>query len=344
MKIRRRALVGAAAATALARPARAAQRLTMFLFPGATTEAWRELYIRPFTEKTGIEVRIANPPGDPSIWLRTRAREFNVTIGNPTVLSQYAQGEVEGLDPAEFPALADIPAGFQSIAPDGRLVGMPVYFQFYGIAINTDHATTADFTSWHDLADPKWKGRIGLGNYAEMYELPWFNHVLGRDLGEAGAGLDLYKAILANCLTIPRNMVQANQLLRSGEIVAMPYYSAQIWTQRSQGAANLAIAVPKEGAMILPYLLAIPKGAEALAEAKQFLAFCAAPPTAAEVAERIGLFPVSRGMAFPARTGEVLGLDGAALMQRLVALDWTAINANMARLADAVRQANAARP
>jgi spermidine/putrescine-binding protein len=110
---------------------------------------------------------------------------------------------------------------------------------------------------------------------------------------------------------------------------------------RSQGVTNVAITVPQEGAMTLPYLLAIPKGAAGLDEAKQFLAFCGLPPAADKIAERLGYLPVNRKVPFPSSVNQVLGYGPDELMKRLVGLDWTQINANMERLAGVVQKVNA---
>ncbi len=137
------------------------------------------------------------------------------------------EGLLETFDPADFPAVASTLPAYRLTTPEGRLLGVPVYFQYYGIAVNTDLVTPGQITSWKDLAAPQWKGQIAITRpiYTSIYDLTICAYVEGGNERTIEPGLDLFKRIAANAMTVYSSMAQMNQLLARGEVAAAPYYA-----------------------------------------------------------------------------------------------------------------------
>src|SRR5690606_15383444 len=109
------------------------------------------------------------------------------------------------------------------------------------IAINTDEAKKSDFTSWADLADPKWKGKLGITRpiYLSSYDLPIMSKAMGGDEKSIEPGLELLRKIVPNVLATYSSIAHMNGLLTRGEIAAGPYYSGRVWQLRREGATNV---------------------------------------------------------------------------------------------------------
>jgi iron(III) transport system substrate-binding protein len=116
--------------------------------------------LQTFEDKYEIEVEVvALRPSE----LRERIRVEQAAgrflgdveqLGRATMIRQEQEGALQ--PHGGFPNLAKLRREFRA---DGTRV--PGYVQAYGILVNTDLAAPADRpTSWKDLLDPKWKGKI----------------------------------------------------------------------------------------------------------------------------------------------------------------------------------------
>jgi putative spermidine/putrescine transport system substrate-binding protein len=317
-------------------------RIVMAAWGGGVGDVWREAYVKGFSAKTGIGVTI-NEVIDPSAQVRAQADapQHNAAIATYVdAVNLYKAGLLETFAPEEFTAISAIPEQYRLTTPEGRIIGMPAYFMYYGIALRSDEVRKGEIASWRDLGDPKWKGRIAVTGplYGSTYDLTMTAYAAGSDERNIEPGLPIYKAIAANAMTVYSNMAQMNQMLTRGEIVGGAYYSARIWQMQKAGISDLEMIIPKEGPLMLPYMVVVPKGTFDVAVAKQWLDYISSPEPQRKVTELSGYFPFNLEAKLTADQERKLGMNLDDLRTKLVKPDWFVIAADQQRRADIVEQ------
>lgn len=327
---RRQTLLGAAgAAAALCLPARGFAQSGQLLhasWGGGVGDTWTQAFADPYAKETGNSVRIVEVPNPEA--------QFRAQAGNPQYhsgIGTFVQGVnlmrddmLETFSIDELPAMRNIDEKYWLKTPDGRLAGITPYFAYYGIAVNTNEAKVEDFSSWKDLADPKWAGRLGMTRpiYLSTYDLTMLSRAAGGDEFKTEGGMDLLKGMAKNVLNVSNSLAQQNTMLERGEVAAMPFYSVRVWSLNEAGVDYVRIVIPEEGALLLPYVVVAPKGVADREMVANWLNYIA------------GAAPQERGMALsgyiPANNDAVasddikakLGMDYAALRTKLYQPDW----------------------
>ena len=150
---------------AVLQPVYAADTVTLY-------SARKEHLIKPlfdaYTEKTGVQIRYITDKAGPLL-ARLKAEGANtpaeilmtVDAGN---LWQAAESGVLG--PIESGVLnKNVPAHLRD--PDNRWFGLSIRART--IVYSTDRVKPEDLTTYEDLADPKWKGRLCLRTSKKVY-------------------------------------------------------------------------------------------------------------------------------------------------------------------------------
>ena len=321
-----------------------ADGVTMAAYGGGNGETWRKGLAQQFTTATGTAAKVVDVP-DTEAALRASASKPQYNVAWVTAFSAanlFRDGLLQTFDAKDFPELNGLPEKDLMRAPDGRLVGIPVQFQYYSIAFNTAQAKASDFASWHNLADPAWKGRIAVPQayIAASYDVPMLAHLAGKDAGGA-AGLPPYKAILANAFTTLTSFAQGNLLLSRGEVAALPFYSARIAALKHDGAP-VDMVLPQEGGLLLQYYLVVPKGAPDVPAATAWLKAAAQPDAQLRMYDISGYLPFSPQAALSSQERDELGQDLPGLRAKLYEPDWWAISADEKSLAAQIEQMQAA--
>ncbi len=321
-----------------------ADGVTMAAYGGGNGETWRKGLQQQFTAASHIGAKVVDLP-DTEAALRANAANPQYNVAWVTAFSAanlFRDGLLQTFDPKEFPELAGLPDADLMRAPDGRLIGVPVQFQFYGLAFNTSQAKASDFPSWRTLGEPAWKGRIAVAQpyIAASYDVPMLAHVDGKD-ADMAAGLASYKPLLANAVTTLNSFAQGNLLLTRGEVAVLPFYSARVWSLKHDGAP-VEIALPKEGGLLLPYLLVVPKNAPDLPAATAWLKAALQPDAQLRMFDISGYLPFSPKAALSPQQTHELGSDLLSLRARLYEPDWWALSSGEKALSAQIEQMQAA--
>ena len=321
-----------------------ADGVTMAAYGGGNGETWRKGLVEQFTAATKITAKVVDVP-DTEAALRASAGKplYNVAwVSAFSAANLSRDGLLQTFDAKDFPELAGLPDADFLRTPDGRLVGIPVQFQYYSIAFNTAQAKASDFPSWRSLGDPAWKGRIAVPQpyIAASYDVPMLAHLAGKD-ADSAAGLALYKPILANAFTTLSSFAQGNLLLSRGEVAALPFYSARIAALKHDGAP-VDIALPKEGGLLLPYFLVVPKDAPDLPAVTAWLKAAVQPDAQLRMYDISGYLPFSPKATLSPQQTHDLGLDLPALHAKLYEPDWWAVSAGEKALSGQIEQLQAA--
>jgi iron(III) transport system substrate-binding protein len=122
-------------------------------------------------------------------------------------------------------------------------------------AYNTGAVKKAELPrAWHDLADPKWKGRIGM----ESTNVEWFATVVD-SLGEQ-PGLDLFRRMGDNGVAVRTGHTHSTGRVIAGEIpLMMGVYSHDVDRMKAKGAPIDWFLIPP--AVILPSCVAVSRRA-----------------------------------------------------------------------------------
>ena len=327
---RRQTLLGAAGAAAtLSLPARGFAQSGQILhasWGGGVGDTWSRAFVEPYKKETGTDVRIVEVP-NPEAQFRAQAGKPQYHSG----IGTFVQGVnlmrddmLETFSIDELPNMRNIDEKYWLKTEDGRLAGITPYFAYYGIAVNTNEASVDDFSSWKNVADKKWAGRLGMTRpiYLSTYDLTILSKAAGGDEYHTEGGMKLLEGMARNVLNVSNSLAQQNTMLERGEVAAMPYYSVRVWSLNAAGVDYVRIVIPEEGALLLPYVVVAPKGVADREMVAKWLNYIA------------GAAPQERGMAIsgyiPANDEAVatedikakLGMDYAALKARLYQPDW----------------------
>ncbi|MBS0539199.1 MAG: extracellular solute-binding protein [Proteobacteria bacterium] len=307
-----------------------AQDLTMAVWGGGGANTWREAFIKQFSPPgDGHSVKMVEVP-NPAGALRSpaAANQYNlalVTYFEAIALSQA--GLIETFTDAQLPGAADVDRKYLTKDKAGRLVGLPVYFTYYGIAYNTDLAKAEDFASWQGLADPKWKSKLSLTR--PVYLAPYDSVIMAKAMGgserDIDPGFKLLERIVPSVLATYTSLAHMNTLLTRGEVAAVPFYASRVWALRRQGATNVQIALPKEGVLMLPYVVVVPKGAKNLDKSLVWMNYIAGAEPQLRAALLDGWLPMNSKVKLPEELQKTLGRPYDEILKSLYSPDWTVI-------------------
>jgi putative spermidine/putrescine transport system substrate-binding protein len=303
-----------------------AQKIAIATWGGATGATWRQAFTKPFQDETGIPVEVTEVP-NPESSVRTLASKPQYNAALVTyfdAVKLYQDGLIEGFDAADLPELANIPEADRLKAPDGKLLGAPVYYTLFGIAFNTDAVKAAEVRSWKNLADPSWKDRIAISQpvWLAAYQLPILSYTAGGTEKDVEPGLPLFKSYAKNASVLYGSLAQLTQLLTRGEVEAAPFYYSQIWGMRHAGVKNVNILIPDEGALKLPYIIVVPKGSFDREAAKRWLNYVASAKPQERASSSAGFFPVNDKAKVSAEFESQLGMPLAEARRKMIELDW----------------------
>jgi len=319
-----------AATAAFAVPASASDDIVRIgVWGGSPGTMFRDLLGAAFTEKTGIPVEVYEiPSANAAIVTSDGAPDFNVGVVTGFEVAQLRQrGFLKEFTFDQIPSMRDFPEDVQPLTEDGeRLVAVPSYYVFYGIAYNTDLATAEDFGSWQSMVDPKWRERISVTRpvFMSVYDLTLFSYLNGGDEHDIEPGIPFLRQVLENALTVYASMGSFNSMLAQGEILAGPYYSSVNYLAVRDPDTNFRVIVPEEGGLLLPYAVVQPAGTPDSAAAQAFLEFIASTEAQSLVAEFTYL-PMNPNATIPPTFEEFLGMTPGELMDRLFKPDWNVI-------------------
>ena len=303
-----------------------AQELTMAVWGGGGANTWREAFIKQFNPGNGSTIKMVEVP-NPAGALRSPAAAGQYNLALVTYFEAIAlsnAGLIESFDDKQLPGIADVDPKFLTKDKAGRHVGLPVYFTYYGIAFNTDLAKAADFASWQGLADPRWKGKLSLTRpvYLAPYDAVIMAKAMGGSEKDIDPGFKLLEKIVPNVLATYTSLAHMNTLLTRGEVAAVPFYASRIWALRRQGASNVGIAIPKEGALMLPYVVVIPKGAKNQDKSLVWMNYIAGAEPQLRAALLDGWLPMNSKVKLPEDLQKTLGQPYDEIVKSLYSPDW----------------------
>lgn len=308
-------------------------------FGGGVGRAFVDAYGKQFTADTGIPFRVVEVPSTETALISAK--------DNPTFNSSYHSysgamrlhdlGVTEPLPIADYPVLQSIPKEYWPMVDDKHVAGMPVHFVYYGMAYNKDEAKPEDIRTWKSLSDKKWNQRVTVTRpvFASLYDVPWYSRMLTGDQTKLDAGVAQYKAVVDNSLTAYSSMAQNHQLLQRGEAIASAYYSSRIWALKQEGVENVDMAIPDEGALMIPYVVVVPKNCPHPEAARKFAAYAGTAGPVERALDVTGALPLNSEAKIPQDlVAKRLGAPLDEIVKRLYNPDWKFIQNSREALID----------
>jgi putative spermidine/putrescine transport system substrate-binding protein len=338
-RITRRRLMAAASAlpaVALApRIARAETELAVTVNGGTFLDGWRKTVIEPFERANpGVKVRVVEGLTYQSVALM-RAQKGNPTV-DVIMMDDVASTEAaaEGL---VHPLSVETVPNLQQIYPDFRVAGdayTKIYYVPEVITYNTETVKTKP-TSWHDLWDAKYKGRLAVYNLDGAVGMMFFllvNEMSGGTIENTDPGFAAMRTLKPNVLTYPTQHAQLSQLFTQGDIVIAPWVSDRSTTLKASGAPT-AWTIPKEGSVMAEGTLAISKGSKNVDVALKYVNFAIDAGVQANNAKTFFVAPVNQQAKLDEATQQAVpnGPDALKMIKRP---DWKTINQHRAQWID----------
>jgi putative spermidine/putrescine transport system substrate-binding protein len=226
---------------------------------------------KPFTKATGVETTlVANSSVQAAAKLRATkgAPEFDIAyIDSEIAVPLAKEGLLEKLDFSFIPNKGDIlPSAFDPGGFFAQMMGA-------GTIIAYNPKLVEKPTSWADVLDPKYKGKIALPDItgtAGVQFLLAVNKMKGGTLDNVNPGFDAIKAIKDHVVMYYTQADQIVPLLERGDIVMAPWYIDRVGSAADAGV-SVALSYPKEGAVGIKPTIAIPAGTKNKAEAMKYI-------------------------------------------------------------------------
>jgi len=166
----------------------------------------------------------------------------------------------------------DIPAGLKD--PNGAWFA--IHSGTLGLFVNKDALGGRPVPrSWKDLLKPEYKGMVGyldpssaFVGYAAAVAI---NRAMGGTLDNFKPAIHYFQELAKNHPIVPKQTAYARVL--SGEIPILIDYDFNAYRAEYKDKANVAFVIPKEGTVVVPYVMSLVKGAPHPQLAKKILDF-----------------------------------------------------------------------
>lgn len=129
--------------------------------------------------------------------------------------------------------------------------------------------------SWADLLQPQYKGLIGYLDPASAFVgyvgAVAINEAMGGSMKNFSPAIEYFQKLQANQPIVPKQTAYARLL--SGEIAILLDYDFSAYRAKYKDQEDVEFVIPKEGTVIVPYVMSLVKNAPHAAEGKKVLDF-----------------------------------------------------------------------
>lgn len=280
-----------------------AEELTISAWGGFFEETLAAEIYPGFTAETGIEVRSIAQPED-STWmtqLMAAARAGQAPADLSLVVDEVLlRGNEVGLwaelDPAAMPGTESLLDGYVKLNGDGNAFAVGALAFYTTFVTNTDFDADAP-TSWAELWEPKWDGKLGIVTTPNsgLLEITAKTFFGGVDVLQTRDGIEQVIAKIAELKPQVslwyRDEGQFQQSLESGELNAGLYYHDVTMLSVWDGLP-VASTFPAEGGIVSDAYWVVPRDSEHIEAAEKFLDYMSRPEAQALMARMMGVTPI----------------------------------------------------
>lgn len=304
-----------------------ARPLVFATFTGSWEVAHKEVLVPAFRKANDNAAIVLDPMLSMDQIAKVRAAQANppidVMLHDPgPALVAIDQGLVEPYPVAKSAYYKDlIPASQEPMGPAG-------FFQVVGLTYNPDTVKTPP-TSWADLWDPKYKGKVGITNLNSTLGTGFMVEVAKMHGGSEKDIEPAFKQIAAlkpNLAAVASNPGALASLFQQGQIDISPGNFNAIQILKAQGVP-VEFVVPKEGAIGFKTTLHIAKNSPNAELAFKLIEAALSPEVQAKLMDSPYLIvPTNAKVKMGGEVAKVLAKDQDDLMKKFVFQDWKTIN------------------
>jgi putative spermidine/putrescine transport system substrate-binding protein len=336
--ITRRTICLAAPAIALSgvasSPARAQDKIVLASYGGTIEQFMRGVAIPAFEKETGIQVVyvVGTALSNYSKVLATRGNpEIDVYWSNDlTHLGGKLQGLYEKLDTNIVTNVKDVMEGLRD--PDG--VGVASHISTTGIQYNSKifkEKGWAPPTSWFDLWDPKFKGKVALYSIGVLYSqefLGAMTRVLGGSEKDIGPAIKKIKELrdTNGVVAFPTSPADMDNVMVQEQAWITVNASIRTLALKDRGSV-LEYVDPKEGGVLFSVSFDVVKGSRNPVAAQKFINHMLSADMQTKAAAGMGYAPVNIHATIPEKW--VKYMPTAKTINSFVKLDRQVENKNL---------------
>lgn len=215
------------------------------------------------------------------------------------------------------------------IAKDRENIGVGFGIISTGLAYNKEFFEKNNLepiTSWNDLADSKFKGKLVLPSISNTYGV----HMLimaakanGGSEKNIEPGFEKLKDIAKNAVTFDKTADVSNYFLQ-GQTVASAWGSSRVFTLKESGFP-IEFVIPKEGAPALMSTVSVVKNAPHEELAQKFVNYVLSEEVQMEFAKSLFDGPVNKNVKLSGDLTKKI-IYGEDQISKLVKIDWEYVN------------------
>ena len=296
---------------------------------GATETLMKEKIIPPFEAKTGAKV-VYVPGNSTDILAKVQAQKGKQEIS----LAIIDDGPMYQAVGQGLCAPVEYAGSLLDLYPNAKMVGdksVGIAFIATGLGYNKEVFKKngwAPPTSWKDLEDPKYKGKVVIPPITNGYGLLTLVMTArvnggGEDNIEPGFEV-MTKKIAPNVLAWEPSPGKMAQMMQTGEGALVVWGNGRVQSVVDQGAP-VEFVYPREGAPVIMVAACVTDGAPQAKLGQQFLQHIVSPEVQALMAQGLGWGPVSKSAKISPEVAKKV-VYGPQQVASLVAPNYNVIN------------------
>ena len=260
------------------------------------TEYISDQVLKDFTAETGIDVIYSTFDSNEAMYAKLKlmngSGEYDVAFpGTDFVDKMRKEGMLEPLDHAKLTNFGNLGTTFINAPfdPENKF-SIPYLWGSSGIAVNTRRIAKASLSSWNDLWQPQYQGRVMLMNdIRDVFTMSLLTLGYNGSTKNPEAIKQAYEKLtklMPNVRTF--NSDAPRMPFMEGETYLGLAWNGEVIMAQDQGMPELDFVYPKEGAIMWMDNMVIPKNAKNNDNAHKFIDFILRPKYAAMISEEIG--------------------------------------------------------
>ena len=260
------------------------------------TEYISDQVLKDFAAETGIDVIYSTFDSNEAMYAKLKlmngSGEYDVAFpGTDFVDKMRKEGMLEPLDHAKLTNFGNLGNTFINAPfdPENKF-SIPYLWGSSGIAVNTKRIAKASLSSWNDLWEPEYQGRVMLMNdIRDVFTMSLLTLGYNGSTKNPEAIKQAYEKLtklMPNVRTF--NSDAPRMPFMEGETYLGLAWNGEVIMAQDQGMPELDFVYPKEGAIMWMDNMVIPKNAKNNDNAHKFIDFILRPKYAAMISEEIG--------------------------------------------------------
>ncbi|MDP3423169.1 MAG: ABC transporter substrate-binding protein [Burkholderiaceae bacterium] len=300
---------------------------------GSTETLMKEKIIPAFEAKTGAKV-VYVPGNSTDILARVQAQKGKQEMS----LAIIDDGPMYQAVGQGLCAAVEDTGSIKELYPNARMVGdksVGIGFIATGLGYNKEVFAKNGWkapTSWNDLADPKYSGKVVIPPITNGYGLLTLvmqARINGGGESQMEPGFDaMVKKVAPNVLAWEPSPGKMAQMMQTGEAALVVWGNGRVLAVADQGAP-VEFVYPREGAPVIMVAACVTEGAPQAKLGQQFLQHLVSAETQAQIAQGVGWGPVNKNTRIAPEVARKV-VFGPSQVASLIAPDYAVINAKRA--------------